>query len=262
MENKIVTNDLPETLPAIPARLNLFSFGHGFGIIPFSDTQEGKVALEEYKVSIEKEKKVRQYLWGGLALIVLILFLFFYHFLAIFIGFFGGILCFTLCAKPIGVNASAILNRAINTHCQWVVKKLVDSCFHSVHYFYYRTDALIYNNNMCAYLSTKSGELVIYNKSNIKEVSRERVHLRSETTGSATTTGRSTNTVSTAFGVNPFNTRKHKNTTQVNTTTKEFYEWHLDILADFFEHPKISLVLPDGKFAEDEIGKAYAVLKP
>jgi tetratricopeptide (TPR) repeat protein len=112
----------------------------------------------------------------------------------------------------------------------------------------------------------KEGSFIVYKRENIKDITRERLHLGSETSGNAysSTTGYSRQSLlDTALG-NPFNSRDYSGSTNtyINSSTTENYEWHFDIFTDFYENPKVSFVVPDSPSVENAIGNIYAILKP
>jgi len=242
--------NLLSTLPEFPVKLNLFDFTT---IKPFSSTLEGEKTLRFFKY-----KKVFGYIASGIVWILLAVAVFFvftsgHYIYGIIIAFFGSFFAFTICKPIIKISKDCIklLDKTF-AHHQTIVEELVDMYFKNTAYFSFNSETLIYNNNLCAYLSTERNELVIYKKQNIKEVIRERVRLGSTTTTYATGTLRA----------DPFTTRNFTSSAQYSTNVKELYEWHFYILTDFLPYPKISMVLPDTKFVEDEVAKAYAVLKP
>ncbi|MCT4387441.1 hypothetical protein [Leuconostoc pseudomesenteroides] len=114
---------------------------------------------------------------------------------------------------------------------------------------------LIYSSERVIYFDADEELLVVYNRENIKEVSRERLHTGAQTQGTANSVGGAT-----AIGNTGVTVGGAQTATQTNTT--DFYEWHFDILTDFFDYPKVSMVLSDSQSVEDFIGKAYAILKP
>ncbi|QEA59846.1 hypothetical protein FGL74_07740 [Leuconostoc koreense] len=114
---------------------------------------------------------------------------------------------------------------------------------------------LIYSSERIIYFDVDEELLVVYNIQNIKDVSRERLHTGAQTNGMSNSVGGATVVGNTGLTVGGAQTA-----TQSNTI--DFYEWHFDILTDFFDYPKVSMVLPDSQSVEDFIGKAYAILKP
>lgn len=115
--------------------------------------------------------------------------------------------------------------------------------------------ALLYSNERFIYLDADASLLVAYNKSDIKEVYRERVHTGSHTNASSNTFGGATAIGDTGLSIGGANTNTNSNTT-------DFYEWHFDVLTNYLPYPKVSLVLTDSPSVENMIGKAYAILKP
>jgi hypothetical protein len=122
-------------------------------------------------------------------------------------------------------------------------------------------------------VATQPGELILYNKNNIKEIKLERVHLGSRitsyTSGSSVshTRGSSYTGLLNTVLWNPLGRRKYSGVTgtsldsSTTTQTTEQYEWHLDIFCDFFEHPKISFIAPHDPTVEEEMKQVYALLK-
>jgi hypothetical protein len=246
-------------LHGFPDKVNLYDFAE---FLRFADSDGGKEAIERHKKSIRNANIAKLIVWAVLAVVVLILFSTNHPFWAILVAFLGGSFVFGLTKYSAKANADAKLQHDISEHCGAIAQYLVENHFKDATYFYFFTDALIYNNNMCAYFSTDTGDFVIYNKSNIKDVTRERIHVGTQTTSTATTKGISEKTFANSLGLDPFGTRRHKSITKFSTSSQEIYEWHFDILTDFMPYPKVSMVLPNEKWAEDEIGKAYGILKP
>ena len=255
-----MTDVAKKELEKFPFKVNLYDFAE---FPRFADSVNGKVAIENHKKSIKNGKIFNLILWAILVVVVIVLFNTNHPIWAIIVAFFGGSVAIGI---TMGNGSKAIadtrLQQVISQHCGSIAQYLVENYFKDAAYFYYFTDALIFSNSMCAYFSTDTGEFVAYSKNNIKDVSRERVHVGTQTTSTATTMGKSERTFANSLGLDPFGTRKHKSTTSIDSHSREIYEWHFDIFTDFMEHPKISMVLPDEQSSEDEIGKAYGILKP
>jgi len=249
--------NLTTTLPEFPVKLKLFSITNKAS---FYDAPEGIKAIREYENGKRNGIIIKIVIWIALIASVYYLFTNGHPIWAIILALFG--LGFAI-GITFGIQPNdLLLLKKINKHCNEVAEDLINRYFSGSVYFSYKTEALIYNNNICAYLSTKNDELVLYKKENIKEVYREHTYLGSTTTSYSVNTGKSTNKISTALGVNPFMTREYKGNSQISTSTRTQYEWHFDILTDFFEYPKVSFILPDNEYYNNEIGKAYAILKP
>lgn len=155
-------------------------------------------------------------------------------------------------------NSELAYNQSIGQHTLDVVNSVLDTKYKGDKGFYYNQEGLIYGPDGCAFIDLQNGKLVLLEKQNIKEVTRERKLVGTQNV--STTTGRSRSTVGTAIGVNPFGSRKIKATT--NTETVAQYEWHLDILSNFNDYPLISMTIPDIGNWEKLVGQAYATLKP
>lgn len=120
--------------------------------------------------------------------------------------------------------------------------------------FRYAREVLIYSQDRFAYLDAERNILIAYNNSNIKEVSRVRLHTGSHTDSNSDTYGGAA-----AIGNSGIAVGGAKTSTVADTT--DYYEWHFDILTDFINCPKISFVVPDSPNVENAIGEAYAILK-
>jgi hypothetical protein len=143
-------------------------------------------------------------------------------------------------------KADEELQQALNQYASDVTKYF-KGVFKDATAFSHNRRVLVYSNEVCAYFSIDTGIFVAYNKSDIKEVTRERVRIGSSY-------------------MYPEDTDIDVDIDTLASSTAtaiDHYEWHLDILTGFAPHPKISMVIPDRvKWAENEIAKAYAVLKP
>lgn len=207
-----------QSLPEFPVKLNLFDISKK---LPFQNSIIGKQAIKNHKKDMNIKFIIKIILLSAFIFSVYYLFTNGHPIWAILSAIAGSLILFGL-FSIIRPNDN-ILPQGKNAHCQAVVEELINNYFPGVVYFRYNTEALIYNNNICAYLSTMTGELIIYKKQNIKEVCRERIHL--------------------------------------NNSITNFY-WHFDIFTDFLEYPKVSMNLPYNEYFENEIGKAYAILEP
>lgn len=152
-------------------------------------------------------------------------------------------------------EASSEWYQALYKHTDMFIKPVAEKLM-SGGWYSYRTGqkCLVYGKEGFVYFDTANSTLAAYNKSNIKDVTRERVHLGSSTSGGASTTG-TAYTFGNGITIGGGNTKTYSNT--VNQ-----YEWHLDIFTDFLDYPKVSLVLNDNKSVEEFVGKAYALLRP
>jgi hypothetical protein len=162
-------------------------------------------------------------------------------------------MCFATYMKG---NAAKELQQARNQYAS-DVNKYFKGVFKDTNAFWYDGQGLIYSNDICAYFSVDTGDFVAYNKSDIKDVTREHVHTGFTGSSHSTTQGRYTSP-------NHFGTGSYSGSTTTSFQAVNHYEWHLDILTGFAPHPKISVVVSDDDegVAKDLIAQAYAVLKP
>lgn len=142
-------------------------------------------------------------------------------------------------------------------HTDIFIHSLADKLMNNEQWNSFRTGkkGILYSNNTFIYYEADTGLLVAYDKKNIKEVSRERLHVGANTTGNSGTTGVGYTFKDTGVTIGGAQTSSHSN-------TQNIYEWHFDVMTDFITYPKVSLVLNDTPNVEDFIGKAYAILKP
>lgn len=152
-------------------------------------------------------------------------------------------------------EAYAVWQQALYEHTDIFINPLAEKFLVSGSYSYRIGQiCLIYGTDGFVYFDTYNSLLVVCDKSNIKDVRRERLFTGSTTEGSSNTLGGAYTTKSrvTLGGAN----------TQTHTNTVNEYEWHFDISINLLDYPTVSFVLYDSKDIEDFIGKAYAILKP
>lgn len=242
----------------LPGKWNLFEFT---GMPDFNHWDEGIKATNQYKElkeKIEEQKKLYNLIKIGGIVLGIMTFRF-------GIGSFLLIAAFIFRKK--GGKYRKLddqLNTAYNDymkvwhrHSDIFIYPLVEKIFPNEEWQSFRhiKEGLIYSKKGLIYYESDSGLLVAYDKSNIKEVSRERLHIGANTTGSSGTTGVGYTFQNTGITVGGA-------TTQTTSNMTNYYEWHFDIMTDFMSYPKVSLVLEDTPNIEDFIGRAYAILKP
>jgi len=115
---------------------------------------------------------------------------------------------------------------------------------------------LFYSKLGCACIDLISGQMVLYAKENIKDVLLEHVNLGTTTTGNAYTSGGMNRGIIFDFHYTQYSD------TGIDTDSVQHYEWRLDILTDFLEHPKLSFRFADNTKGEDEAKIIYGILKP
>ena len=219
-----------------PAQLNLFQM---VTIPPFENSQECKDAKK-----LTREKKIRKViillvLWHLLIFGVIYMYSEMYFFghtlVAIVIALFGGgtLLGFSFPSRYYNTD----LQKAKGEHCRKVIEELRNRYFPGTVYFYYEDNGLIYNNDIFAYVSTKTGQLVIYQKGNIARL-----------------------------GVDPVKTNKPGFVTSTDnygtTTIRQGYleEYIIKITTNFLACPIVLINVGKTRYFEDEINKVMAVL--
>ena len=246
----------------LPQKWNLYNFT---GLPDFDNWDEGAQANAIYNQRKEKLDSLEKMFWRIFKIcLILGIVLFCYGVKSIKLSYciFGFLLC---CISPAFIDAGkreqklnaassdwyATLYKHADIFIRPVAKKLMTGGWYS-----YRTGqkCLIYGKEGFVYFDTYNSTLVAYDKSNIKDVTRERLYLGSSTSGGSSTTGSSyvTDTGLVRTG----------GSAQTYSNTVNEYEWHLDIFTDFLDYPKVSFVLSDTTSAEEFVGKAYALLKP
>ncbi|USS88058.1 hypothetical protein M3M39_00805 [Fructilactobacillus hinvesii] len=258
----------------LPQKFNLFNFT---GMVAFQNSETGKPLLQKYhKVKKQTDTELKWLKYGMIAAIVLGLSTVIY-----FWGIFLLILAYFMRKKGLFANMiKTNLNQISDEYDQEYIKyntKLIEKATQKIMTDNWRSmvagsKGLVYNSNEFFYYELGSGLLVAYNDENIKEVSRERVHVGSHTVSSTNTTGfgsgHSSGKANFWSGSNGFATSSSNSGnvlfahTSGKSDTNDIYEWHFDILTNFADYPKVSFVVPDSKQAEDAIGEAYAILKP
>ncbi len=243
----------------LPKKLNLFDFTEQ----PiFENWEQGIEAINNYE-NIKKETAVMENKFKRTKIICIVAGVFTISTLFLSIIFF--IIAYTL--RENGKKSNELhqkVNQAHDAlmnvwwkHTDIFIHPLADKLMNNEQWNSFRTEkkGLLYSNNTFIYYEADTGLLVAYNKKNIKEVSRERLHVGANTTGNSGTTGIGYTFKDTGVTLGGAQTNSH-------SSTQNIYEWHFDVMTDFITYPKVSLVLKDTPNIEDFIGKAYAILKP
>jgi hypothetical protein len=126
-------------------------------------------------------------------------------------------------------------------------------------------EKLFYGNEGCALVNAETGRIIIYGKDNIKNVLLEHKHLGSSSFGSSYSDGEIDGGGELIYHVHPnisIAGGSHADTYQETThesETIELYEWHLDILTDFIEYPKLSFIFDDDSKGVEEAKVIYGI---
>lgn len=245
-------NNFAELDFSSPNKLNLSEFEE-----KFTESSEGIAAQSEYS----KIKRLYKSVFGLMFLVIVaalvMLFTGIHPFMA---GFFGAILAFIIASVASGIKDT--LNPKYQQRVLAYADKLANNFANSRNnktgnYFVYGQLGFVYWDDAFAYFTVLDNELLIYPKSSVTEVNRERVHVSS--TSTSQTEGASRDTLGTAIGINPMESRKISATTTTNSVN--LYQWHFSIMTTFIDKPNLNIVTPDSEYYENAIASAYSVLK-
>jgi len=256
-----------------------------FNLIKFEETDEGKVLKkEEEEKALKNQKKAGIGCSSILGVVLIVIFLITIvsnstsvesletvggGIGAIIFILLGGIIAIVICLALFWRHEPSAYSEKEQQYIQEqkeeiciFIGKLFDDRYR---YRFFGDEGLFYNDNKIAYVSIKECDLILYNKKNIKDVTIERVNTGSSSVSSSTgkITGTSSDTLLNAVGADPFSRRAYNLKTENSGSgyTKENYEWHFDIYTDFFEHPKISFIIPDSLEIENAIKEIYATIR-
>lgn len=250
--------------PAFPVKLDIYKY---IETKNFRETSEGQKANADWTAASDRATLVKRGIWvlTGLTFIV-------FNFLTsagLFTSFFYALLVYVIGIIPNKILRS-MENKAADkffeakwNHTLHLTDEILNKYLGGRAYSFYDGRVLFYSDKNCVYSDCDTGETVAYDKSNIKEVMLEHVHLGSTTTGTSTskTKGSINESLLSSSNFRMFNQKSTTTTTSVSNT-KDHYEWRLDIMTSFIEHPKLSLIFPDSKEGEEAVKTIYAILRP
>lgn len=134
---------------------------------------------------------------------------------------------------------------------------------------------MLYGREGLVHVDMDQDLLVAYNKRAIKDVTKERVHTGSHTTSNTTGVGvatsrSNTQTKGTYYSyLDKFQSQSKTSglgigvsKARTDSDTTEYYEWHFDVLTDYINYPKVSLIIGDNKNNESIVNEMYGILKP
>jgi hypothetical protein len=126
-------------------------------------------------------------------------------------------------------------------------------------------EKLFFSNEGCALVSVESGRIILYGKNNIKNVLLEHKHIGSSSYGSSYSYGGMDKESELIFHVHrniSIAGGSHSDTYEEiehENESIEHYEWHLDILTDFMEYPKLSFIFDDNSKGVEEAKVIYGI---
>jgi hypothetical protein len=126
-------------------------------------------------------------------------------------------------------------------------------------------EKLFFGNKGCALVNIESGRTILYGKDNVKNVLLEHKNIGSTTFGSSYSNGGIEKDSEFIFHVHrniSIAGGSHSDTyenIEHESERIEHYEWHLDILTDFMEYPKLSVVFSDDSEGVEEAKIIYGL---
>lgn len=122
------------------------------------------------------------------------------------------------------------------------------------------SQGFIFNKSKVSWFDISTGELLFFDKSNIKEITKQHVHSGSAAQSVSDINARSQNTLGTTIGFNPMEARNISGTITTNTESTDHYNWYLDFSLKFDERPQLLFITPDSTEFARLIGYAYSTL--
>lgn len=171
---------------------------------------------------------------------------------------------------PIVKGFDSTYNAAVQRYRNYL-DQLVESVGNKIfstgfRWFRWYDQYMLYCNEGMIFVDINQDLIVAYNKSDIKEVNKERVHTGSHTTSNTTGVGVGTAKTTAQTGMLGGSFLRSNgigvNQARTNADTTDFYEWHFDVLTDYLTYPKVSMIIEDSRSNEDMLNEAYAILKP
>ncbi len=252
-------------VPQFPAK---FSLKPTFNITTFSETQ---FVMDAANAAFKAEQNSKYGVYAKYAIMALLFLIGFFSNGGFFLGLILAILAFvvltgvTTFLNYLRKKAYDKMNQAQWDHTLDTAYK-VSEVINGKGYGFGDWTFFCYNSNGCVYGDMRQGDICGLSKENIKEVMIEHVHLGSTSVGKSESNTKGSISGSSIHWGSGFSTNsgKYKGktvTTSIENTTNH-YEWRLDILSNFMEYPKISLLFADDKEGEAAAKSIYAVLKP
>jgi hypothetical protein len=258
-ENELINGSNIGVLASIkfPALINFYEFT---GTNKFEYIQNEEKLKKEHNKSI---KKINIIFLGILALFILLFYLTINSTILaniITILFVFSIIAFIFIKNILKNNINKLIKERkekYNCYLKNVLDSLKEKYFNNFRVFEFNNWCFLFYSKLgCACIDLISGEMVIYAKENIKDVLLEHVKIGSSTVGTSYSEGDTYRGIIFNFHY------KSYSDSGINTDSIVNYEWHLDILTDFLEYPKLSFVFDDNSIGQDEAKIIYGILKP
>ncbi|WP_204122959.1 hypothetical protein [Lacticaseibacillus mingshuiensis] len=248
----------------LPGYWNLFK---ATGLPPFDQSAEGSALIKKYNETAAKTQSTLSIYRVAFWLCVIIIIWNFFMFTSETGGSLGvAFICFILLfvfrgSSFLGRRASRARSQAREDMIQGryrytdkLLKAVVPLTVNGKYWTHRYGDwGLLYGSTGCTFVNQDTGTLVAYSNENIKHATREHLH-----TGSSTST--SSSSVGTGTMIGDTGVMVGGSTGTSSSDTTDYYEWRLDILSNFVDYPKISIVLPDTERSRDFTGNVVALL--
>ena len=234
----------------LPRKWNL----HELTGLPYYKNWDKGVEVEQYVNDMYKKASKRKIIYALLIIIDIILFFNTFSFFTV-IAFIVLLIQYSKANKLIE-EVDDVKNETIREYYSMIIKAAAEKVgFNGWRARRTGKIAFIYDSQMFAFINLSSDFIVAYNKSNIKEIRRDRILIGASTQGESTTHGG-------AYHHKNSNVSVGTTVSNTNSYTHNHYEWHLEIFTDYDVHPKVLYIEPDSSQGSEFTGEAYAVLKP
>lgn len=234
----------------LPGKWNL----HKLTGLPYYKNWDKGIEVEQYVNDMYKKSSNQRKIYTLLIIIDIIYFFSNFSFLSVIA--FIVLLFLRSNANELIEEADDVKNESIEEYKRMIINAAVEKVgFDGWRWRYYGNIAFIYDSQMFAFINFSSDFIVAYNKSNIKEIRRDRILIGSSTQGESTTHGG-------AYHLENSNVSLGTARSNTNAHTHNHYEWHLEVFTDYNMHPTVLYVEPDSSKASEFTGEAYAILKP
>lgn len=236
----------------LPGKWNL----HELTDLPYYKNWDKGLEAEQYVNNMYKKSSNQRKIYALLIIMDIILFFNTFSFFPVIV--FIVLLVLYSKANKLIEEADNVRTKTIQEYKRMIIDATVEKV--GFNGFKWRTDgdvstAFIYNSQMFAFINFYSNFIVAYNKSNIKEIRRDRILIGASTQGESTTHGG-------AYHLENSNVSAGTARSNTNSYTHNHYEWHLEVFTDYDVHPKVLYIEPDSPQGSEFTGEAYAVLKP
>jgi len=157
----------------LPAKFNLFDM---VTVRPYKDSPEYKERKIKFLQKVETKKKTKRtvniVLWLMLAAYLVYLFFTGHTFLFWVAGILGAIICgiISFNNSPNDVSSYLDTSKEDEETLKKVINELIENNFPGSRYIYSWGKALIYNNDVFAYISVNENLLIVYSRDNFRQL--------------------------------------------------------------------------------------------